>query len=60
MSEHEVNSPVNTGNTRSKLASQERAISPGSRSNPSRGRSDAAAPEPVTSRVGPSTDDRRR
>jgi hypothetical protein len=57
----EVNSPVNTGNARSKLASHPRGSSPGARSNPSRGRSDAAErPEPVLERVGPSTLDRRR
>jgi hypothetical protein len=42
MPEREVNSPVNAGNTRSKLASQQRGISPGARSNPSRARADQA------------------
>jgi hypothetical protein len=39
----EVNSPVNTGNTRSRLASGQ-PLNPGAKSNPSRARSDQAEP----------------
>jgi hypothetical protein len=39
----EVNSPVNTGNARSKLASGQ-PLSPGAKSNPSRARGDQAEP----------------